>query len=139
MFSVHPLRRKQRELAEKRTGPRAARERLPIRQCRAGRTVCSAAKPRDPLVLRAYGKVTFEPSCLEDFVGKETPLPEQVIFRVDVPEFLSSLPRRNRNLALDLASGMSTTEAAEKYGLSAGRISQFRREFKALFDRFFEE
>ena len=29
MFSVHPLRRKQRELAEKRTGPRAARERLP--------------------------------------------------------------------------------------------------------------
>ncbi len=110
-----------------------------IRQSKVGRTVCSAAKPRDPLVLRAYGKVKFDPWNLADFVGKETPIPEQVSFRVNVPAFLATLNDRQRRMAVDLASGMSTTEAAEKYGLSPGRISQFRREFKALFDKFFEK
>jgi transposase len=42
-------------------------------------------------------------------------------------------------MALDLAGGMSTTEAAKKYDLSPGRISQFRREFKELFDEFMAE
>jgi hypothetical protein len=40
-------------------------------------------------------------------------------------------------IAVDLAGGMATAEAAEKYGVTAGAISQFRRRFKQLFDRFF--
>jgi hypothetical protein len=110
-----------------------------IRQSRAGRTCFSAAKPRDPLALRAYGKVKFEPGCLDDFGGKDTPIPDAVSFRVDVPAFMKTLSERQRKMAVDLASGMSTSEAATKYSLSPGRISQFRREFKVLFDKFFEK
>ena len=110
-----------------------------IKQTKAGRRIDSAGKPRDVLALRPYGKVTFEPGCLEDFVGKETPIPEQVSFRVDVPAFFRTLKTRQRKMALDLAEGMTTSDAAEKYNLSAGRISQFRREFKLAFDRYFQE
>jgi hypothetical protein len=110
-----------------------------IRQTKAGRRIDSARKPRDPLSLRIYGKATFEPGCLKDFVGKETPVPEQVIFRVDIPAFLESLNPRQRQMALDLAAGMTTSATAKKHGVSAGRVSQFRREFKALFDRYFAD
>jgi hypothetical protein len=37
-------------------------------------------------------------------------------------------------MAVDLAQNMSTTEAAAKYGVSAGAISQFRVRFKKLFE-----
>jgi hypothetical protein len=78
----------------------------------------------------------FDP---EQFVSRSTPIPDAVSFRVDVPAFMKTLSLRNRKLASDLAQNMSTTEAAAKYGVSAGRISQFRREFKQLFDTFFAE
>ena len=110
-----------------------------IKQTKAGRTCFSAKKPRDPLALRVYGKVKFEPGCLEDYIGKETPILEQVSFRLDVPAFLGTLTDRQRNLALDLAQGMTTTEAAAKYNRSPGAISQFRNRFKLLFDKFFEQ
>jgi hypothetical protein len=110
-----------------------------IRQSKVGRTVCSAAKPRDPLALRVYGKVKFDPWNLADFVGKETPIPEQVSFRVDVPAFLATLSPRQRQMALDLAEGGTTSAVAKKYDLSPGRISQFRREFKVLFDSYFSQ
>jgi hypothetical protein len=111
-----------------------------IRQTKAARRVDSARKPKDPLVLRIYGKVAFESAdVIDGLVGKETPIPDAVSFRMDVPALLATLSKRNRQMAMDLAEGRSTTEVAEKYGVSAGRVSQFRREFKALFDKFFEE
>jgi hypothetical protein len=111
-----------------------------IRQTKAGRRIDSARKPKDPLVLRVYGKVTFEsPDLIDGLVGRKTPIPDAVSFRLDVPAFLTTLSKRNRRMAMDLAEGRSTTEVAEKYGVSAGRVSQFRREFKTLFDRFFAE
>jgi hypothetical protein len=108
-----------------------------VKQTKAGRKIDWAGKPRDVLSLRSFGKVRFDPWNLEDYVGKETPIPEQVIFRVDVPAFLATLTTRQRNLALDLAQGMTTTEAAAKYNRSPGAISQFRRRFKILFDQYF--
>lgn len=111
-----------------------------VKQTKAGRRIDSAGKPRDPLALRAYGKVKFEPWNLADYISDETPIPEQVIFRVDVRRFLNeALTERQRNLALDLAQGMTTGEAAKKYNRTPGAISQFRTRFKLLFDRFFEE
>lgn len=108
-----------------------------IRQTKAGRTCFSANKPRDPLALRSYGKANFEPWNPEDYVGRETPVPDAVSFRVDVPEFMDSLNERQRSLFVDLAQGMTTNDAASKYGVSPGRISQCRRELKTLFDQFF--
>ena len=109
-----------------------------IKQTRAGRRIDHAGKPRDPLALRVYGKVTFEPWNLEDYIGKDTPIPDAVSFRVDVPAFLSTLSKRHRSIALDLTH-MTTGEVAEKYGVSPGRISQIRQELKALFDQFFAD
>ena len=110
-----------------------------IRQTKAGRRIDSAGKPRDPLALRCYGKANFEPFDLNELVGKNTSVSDAVSFRVDVPEFLRTLNDRQRNIALDLAAGMTTTDAAAKYGVTPGRISQFRREFKTMFDRHFAE
>lgn len=110
-----------------------------IKQTKAGRRPEWSGKPRDVLALRPYGKVRFEQGHLEDFVGKNTAVTEVVGFRVDVPAFLATLTQRQRSLALDLAQGMTTSEAAAKYERTPGAVSQFRRRFKILFDRFFAE
>jgi DNA-directed RNA polymerase specialized sigma24 family protein len=110
-----------------------------VKQIRAGRRIDSAGKPRDVLSLRAYGKVRFEPGHLDDYVGKHDEVLDVVSFRLDVPAFLATLNDRQRTMALDLANGMSTTEAAEKYGLSLGRISQCRRELVSLYEQFVTE
>jgi len=111
-----------------------------IRQTKAGRRIDSARKPRDPLSLRVHGKVKFEPFDLTEMVGKNTNVPDAVSFRLDVPAFFATcLSERQRNLAMDLAQGMSTTEAAAKYNRSPGAISQFRTRFKLLFDQFFAD
>jgi hypothetical protein len=48
--------------------------------------------------------------------------------RLDFAAWLTSLPRRDRNVALDLAKGNGTGDVARKYDLSDGRISQLRQE-----------
>jgi len=110
-----------------------------IKQVKSFRTVCTAAKPRCPMTLRAWGKVSFEPGNLEDFVGWTTPVLDAVSFRIDIPRFLNTLSQRQKNLALDLAGGMTTSEAATKYNRTPGAISQLRTRFKVLLDRFFAE
>ena len=57
-------------------------------------------------------------------------------FRIDFTEFLSSLSRRNQKLALDLAKGHATSWVARKFRLSAGRISQLRRELFEAWQEF---
>jgi hypothetical protein len=56
-----------------------------------------------------------------------TPPPEQAAFRVDFPEFLDSLSRRDRRLATYLSLGHSAKAAANRFGLSAGRVTQLRQ------------
>jgi len=56
--------------------------------------------------------------------------------RLDFASFLSSLPVRLRRIAKFLAKGESTMAAAEKFGVSAGRISQIRVELKKAWERF---
>jgi hypothetical protein len=46
------------------------------------------------------------------------------------------LPEQHRKLAVDFIGGITTSEAAQKYGLSPGRISQYRRELVDLYKRF---
>jgi hypothetical protein len=53
---------------------------------------------------------------------------EQVAFKVDFVDWLGSLRQRSRRIATDLIVGFTTREVSRKYGLSAGRISQMRRE-----------
>lgn len=113
--------------------------RFSIRQTRAGRTPQACPRKRDVLAPRWVGPTRSPDFDLEQFVGRFTPVPDAVSFRVDVPEFLDTLNDRQRKMSLDLAAGMTTTEAAEKYKLSPGRISQWRKEFRDLFDVFFKD
>jgi DNA-directed RNA polymerase specialized sigma24 family protein len=56
--------------------------------------------------------------------------------RIDVREWLRSLPRRNRRLAERLATGESTSGAAQMFGISRSRVSQLRRELKCAWNTF---
>ena len=113
--------------------------RFAIKQTRAGRTPQGCPRVKDALARRWVGPTRLDDFDLGQFVSRNTPVPDQVSFRVDVPQFLKSLPKRSRKMAMDLADGMTTTDAAKKFDLSLGRISQFRKEFKLLFDAYFAD
>jgi hypothetical protein len=59
-----------------------------------------------------------------------SPVPVQAAFRIDFPNFLRGLGRRDHELAQFLALGHSAQAAAAKFGLSEGRISQLRRTWR---------
>jgi hypothetical protein len=106
-----------------------------------GRQVGSGQNTRDVLSPRAQKKKHFQVERLDHFDDEEnewmeavvedphTPVFEQVCFRVDFPEWLDRLSRRNRRIAESLALGNSTSAVAKRFRISAGRISQLRREF----------
>jgi hypothetical protein len=53
---------------------------------------------------------------------------EVVATKLDFESWLRSLPRRTRKIAAVLAAGETTTRTAKRFKVSAGRISQMRRE-----------
>lgn len=110
-----------------------------IKQTKSGRSVQGKARSKDALDYRDRGRVSFEIYDLNGFVGRTTPVPDQVSFRVDVPAFFGTLNERQQNMAFDLAAGDTTGEVAQKHGITSGAVSQFRRRFKVLFDEFFDE
>jgi len=61
---------------------------------------------------------------------------EVVRVRVDFGDWLRSLPRRNRRIAEFLALGHRTTDAARKFKVSLGRVSQLRAELAASWKEF---
>ena len=65
-----------------------------------------------------------------------TPVPEQVAFRIDFPRWLAQLTRRNRKIAEALSLGNTTSEVAKRFEMSAGRISQLRKEFYRSWQEF---
>lgn len=61
---------------------------------------------------------------------------ETAASRIDVGEWLAGMTSRHRAIAESLAAGYRTEEVARQFGLSPGRISQFRREFERSWQRF---
>jgi hypothetical protein len=59
--------------------------------------------------------------------------------RIDFGDWLKSLPRVKRQIAKTLATGETTKKAARKHGVSAGRISQMRRELMDAWMEFIGE
>jgi hypothetical protein len=120
----------------------AALCRFAARAVRSGQRVCGQERARDvlsPLAQQrrgfAVGKLpdfsTLDSSPLQEALidNQQTPVPEQVCFRLDFPAWLRTLRRRNRQILNDLMLGERTGAVARKYGLSAARVSQLRREF----------
>jgi len=56
--------------------------------------------------------------------------------RLDFSDWLDSLKRRDRRIAEALAVGNRTADVARKFKISAGRISQLRREFAESWRKF---
>jgi hypothetical protein len=59
--------------------------------------------------------------------------------RIDFPAWLDTLSRRDRKVALKLAAGEQPGRVAKLCCVSAGRISQLRRELHAAWQRFIGE
>ena len=59
----------------------------------------------------------------------QTPVADQVAFRIDFPAWLRTQSAHDRRIVETLAIGHSTTEVAKRFHVSAGRISQKRRDF----------
>ena len=61
---------------------------------------------------------------------------ETAASRIDFAEWLLTLPRRKRRIAEELATGETTRKTAKRFRVSAGRISQMRRELKDAWEDF---
>jgi hypothetical protein len=63
-------------------------------------------------------------------------VPEQAAFRVDFPRWRASLRARDRKILDALAGGERACEAARRFRISPGRVSQLRREFERGWEAF---
>jgi hypothetical protein len=59
-----------------------------------------------------------------------TPPPDAAAFRIDFPQFLNSLIDRDRQLAEYLSLGHQAMKAADRFGLSPGRVTQLRQRWR---------
>ena len=65
-----------------------------------------------------------------------TPPPDQAAFRIDFAAWRRTRTERDRRLMADLMVGERTSQVAQEYGITAGRVSQLRREFHDDWARF---
>jgi len=72
--------------------------------------------------------------CLRD--NTQSPVVDQVIFRIDFPVFLKSLTARDRQMAMALAQGHAAKQVAERFHVTAGRVTQLRQLWKREWDTF---
>lgn len=71
-----------------------------------------------------------EDEWMEVLVEDRTATPAEIAAnRMDFMAWFNSLKRRDRRIAKALACGGTTCEVAKRFGISAGRVSQKRREF----------
>jgi hypothetical protein len=107
------------------------------RAVNSGRRVAGQEKSKDVLSPLAQRRHAFAVEKLPDFstlIGnplqealqdnRQTPVPEQVAFRLDFPAWLATLGSRRRDMVIDMAMGYRTLELAAKYKVSEGRVSQ---------------
>jgi len=112
------------------------------RAVRCGRRFCGKERAKDVLSPLAQQEQHFTVEKLPDFStlsgnpfeealhdNTVSPVPDQVVFRLDFPAWLARLMERGRAVVEDLMLGNRTLDVADKYGVSPGRISQKRSEF----------
>jgi DNA-directed RNA polymerase specialized sigma24 family protein len=134
-----------RRLAEKGTDATAfptALASYAARAVKSGSRVAGQERANEVLSLGAQRRHRFVIGKLPDFEtvtdhpisealydNTKSPPDEAVCFKLDFTAWLASLTERNRGIVADLMVGERTRDVADKYGLSAARISQLRREF----------
>jgi hypothetical protein len=120
-----------------------------VRQARDGRKVGGSLNVKDVLskycqdrkgvMVERLDKFNDQDGCWEEAVVQDTrnaSVPEIVAFRCDFADWLNSLKRRDRRIAEFLSLGNRTSEAARKFKVSEGRVSQLRRELAESWKQF---
>jgi hypothetical protein len=84
---------------------------------------------------------TLDGSLLDEALADNTqsPVVEQVCFRLDFPPWRASRNERDRRVLDDLMLGERTLDVAARHALSPGRVSQLRREFLTDWRRYCDE
>jgi hypothetical protein len=112
-----------------------------IRQVRSGRRLDRQESPNDVLSPRAQSSRGFSFDSLpNDLDGdgpcdRTTPPPDQAAFREQYGTLLGEMGQRKRRIVEDMAAGGETQELAARHRVSAGRISQIRREAERSWKR----
>ena len=96
------------------------------------------AQLRRDITIKRLDRYDPEEKIWKDAVVEdtETPIPEQVAFRVDFPTWLKLYQPSKRRVAEALALGYTTNEASKRFKVTAGRISQLRRDFERSWEAF---
>jgi len=122
-----------------------------VRRYRSGRKAAGSQSSRDVMsrACRLANGVTVErldrpsvdgKSWEEIVVEDRNAGPAEVAAtRMDFSAWLQSLSKRDRKIAELLATGESTGRTAKKFGVSAARVSQLRRQLKRSWERFVGE
>jgi hypothetical protein len=119
-----------------------------IRRVRSCRFLGGRQRPRDVMLAhdQTAGRTFVE--RLDHFDREESQWREIVVedhragpaeiaaCRIDFASWLRLLPVRRRKVALTLARGESTSEAAKKFGVTPARVSQLRLWLKENWDAF---
>lgn len=114
--------------------------RFGVRQHRAGRLIGSRVNCRDVGSTRwRLGGCVVEP--LNDWLdalgdARQATPAEIAALRIDVSDWLRTLSPRNQRLAIALAQGEPTSGVAKMFRVTAGRVSQLRRELYDSWRRF---
>jgi hypothetical protein len=109
---------------------------IACRLVRRGRKVGTSENVRCTLRAAEVGRTRRNEQWVEAIAESRAPIPDQVAFRVDFPEWLDSLSARDREVALELATGTPTQDCAAMFSVTPGRVSQLRRELMESWEDF---
>lgn len=136
------------ERGELRRAFASALARYAVARYHDGRRVGTAQCSRDVYSQRAKRKAGFVMQSLETLIesdseeslsdNRQSPVLEQVAFRIDFPHWLRLQGRRNRRIVERLMRGYTTSEVAAEFYVSPARISQLRRELAETWYAFIE-
>ena len=61
---------------------------------------------------------------------RNDPIPDTVAFRIDFARWLTTHTRRDRRVITAFAAGETTSAVADRFAISASRVSQLRRRYE---------
>jgi hypothetical protein len=112
------------------------------RAVRSGRRLAGMDRAKDVLSPQAQQRKGFAVAKLPDCStldgsplhealhdNTQSPVVEQVCFRLDFPPWRASRTERDRRILDELMLGERTLDVAARHGITAARVSQLRREF----------
>jgi hypothetical protein len=111
------------------------------RAVRSGRKLAGMDRAKDVLSPQARQRHGFAVAKLPDYSAldgspldealhdnTQSPVVEQVCFRLDFPPWRASRAERDRRILDELMLGERTLDVAARHGITAARVSQLRRE-----------